>query len=305
MLELQTPAGIGDICWIYQKIAELAGQRAVGLASADWPPPRSLPFLDKLPGVENLGSCDWPKFPAGAISHETNLADLPDGTYRIEANTALERGRRLETIWPKQPTLWHFQPTISEESRAEARALIGTIDAEPRIGIYCSADQNDRLWSLTTWLWLVEQLRLRYPGAGFYMIGASYDIKTFQLFDLLSLEEFNATSAVGQFEIGSTLALIDELDYFVSYPSGLGIMAGVLGTPCLMYLWRDFPEAFHYSYADPEDVESGRHLNIKADEIERSLRLFDARGAEHLTQRIRDRRRDRSPQTDRSEAVHV
>ena len=78
--------------------------------------------------------------------------------------------------------------------------------------------------------------------------------------------------------IGTTIEVLRRLDYFLAYPSGLGILCDVVDTPCLMFYWPNFHDAFLNTYADPANVASGRHLNLLFDTPAKALATYARKG---------------------------
>lgn len=280
MLKLIAPAGIGDISWVYSKLTTL--DRRVGLAYADWPPRRSQPLVRLLPNVEDLGYVSWPNYPKRSISYETDLSTLNDGEYYIQCNIGLEEGRRIETMFPHQQTDYHYRLNIPALSTIEGRTIIDSIDGSHRIGLYASAYYSENYWSLQQWYEFIAKVRDEFPDAAFYIVGTTWDNLTYDLYKRLRLENWNVASCCGAQDLGVTLSLIAELDYFFAYPSGLGIMADVLNVPSMMWYWAMHGDSFLNTYADPVNVASGKHINILSGPVEESFNHFMEKGAQFL-----------------------
>jgi hypothetical protein len=89
-------------------------------------------------------------------------------------------------------------------------------------------------------------------------------------------------NAIG-LNIGATFWLLAQLDYFFAFPSGLGILADVVNTPCMMWYWSNIQNPkFLDCYADPENVASWRHINLPYNTVEQSLLVFDTQGMRHI-----------------------
>lgn len=270
MLTFVCPPGIGDVSWVISKIYHLFGRREVALKLCDYPPPRSSEFIDLLP-VKNLGYVPW-KFPEGAIDMHTDLDSLEDGEYRIECNTALERGIRLADIFPCQPTNYHYPIKTTAKHKKIANEFIKKIEGQTKIGIYASAYRSGSPWHIGHWQEFCKLLNSYLPSVSFYVIGASWDDRSSDLFRELKRDGCNVASQVGEHHIGATLEVMRQLDYFFAYPSGLGILADVIQTPCMMWLYDGmYAKGLINSYKDP----AGKgHINVPTMTPQKSFDVF-------------------------------
>lgn len=280
MLVFTLPPGIGDCSWVISKVFHLFSKRDVGIKVSDGHPHRSSDFIDLLP-VKNLGFTPW-QFPEGAIPVTTDLDSLPDGEYKIECNSALEMGMKLNMIFPQQPTNYHYPMVTSEAMQNTAKVFLSKAKGSPRIGIYASAYTGPCPWSVEQWVLFCSNIKSNYPHAAFYVIGAKYDNRTFDLFEELKKEGYNVVSAIGEHHIGATIEVIKGLDYFFAYPSGLGILANVIHTPCMMWIYKEFPPRLIDSYANPEDILSKHHLNPPNQTVKEAFDYFMENGSQFI-----------------------
>ena len=123
-----------------------------------------------------------------------------------------------------------------------------------------------------------------YPGCALIGLGAKFDDKTLEVFAGLEHQGKNVTSAIGQTEIGATIEIIRGLDFLFAFPSGLGILADVVDTPCQMWYWyREDCLRFPNTYADPKNIENKRHTNLYYASIADSINFFLQNGAKWLS----------------------
>lgn len=280
MLTFTVPSGIGDISWLYSKVCELAKTRQITFRVCDGEPRRSSPFIDILPNIINGGYIQTDYF-SNSLPIDTDLSSLPDGEYKIQANHSVDAGIRLEKVFPHQPTAFHYDLNITDEMKATADAYINSISGLPRIGIYASS-HNGIGWQTDKWVSFVLMLREKYPLAAFYIIGAKWDNRTMDVHSRLKELNVNCVSQVGEHHIGATLHAMKQLDYFFAYPSGLGIMADVIDTPCTMWLYSEFPQGLIDVYADPINIQNKRHINVPTQTVEEAFNYFVNNGAQHI-----------------------
>lgn len=294
-LNFVVPPGIGDISWIYSKVKALARQRSVSFSICDDLPHRSQPFVDLLPYIENRGyENDLPYFKAfgEALPSDTRLGELPAGRYVLTLNPHLESGKKLSEAYPDQPTDYHYgmklpdlSPSIQLVSQLRASCLM--------VGVYCSSFQHREdilFWKVDEWMEFLRGVKSHLPNSRFVVIGASYDDRT--------AEVGAALQAAGedplffwQQSIGYTFNLLQQLDYFFAFPSGLGVLADVLDVPAMMWFWGNLPDWKHVSglvgaYADPAHTESGFHLMAPYATPCESLELWVQRGIKFIGRRV-------------------
>ena len=294
-LTFEVPPGLGDITWCYQKIAPLlkTGQEVTFKICAD-PPLRSTSFVDTLPGIINGGyGRSYVLTRKEILPYDTDLSTLESGTYSISLNPWLESGKHISKAYPAQKTEYHFPTFVTTEQCLRAQAIISVArdDTElPLIGFYCSsyAHRPDLgFWSVDEWVLFLTMISDMYPAGGvrFIALGAKYDDRTLEVYHAMIAKGFQVTSAIGNANVPVTKELISRLDYFFAFPSGLGIMADVVDTPCMMWYWSNLikeNEGFLNSYADPKNIESKRHINLPYLKVLHSVDYFEMHGKQHV-----------------------
>ena len=95
----------------------------------------------------------------------------------------------------------------------------------------------------------------------FIIVGAGYDRScTNYVVKKLAEKEIRHIDAVGC-HIGVTIELLKAVDACVSYPSGIGITADFVGTPCIMGMFLKIKD-MHYQWQDPKDIEERRSIHF-------------------------------------------
>jgi hypothetical protein len=297
VLKFLVPAGIGDISWIYSKVSDLARQREVGFKICDDEPHRSKPFVDLLPNITNLGympRAAYSELVGGSIDPRIDLAELEDGDYVLFLNKFLEAGNRLEKAFPKQRTRFHYRMNLPSDGDSPS---LGHFRRETgdrlKIGLYCSSYEHHpdlKFWDVSEWLSFVALVRGQFRDAVIVVIGAPYDNKTMEVRDALLQQGDPVVSYMNQ-PIGETIRIIRELDFLFSFPSGLGILADVVNTPCHMWFWGNLDgwesmRGLFGSYADPGHVSSGFHLTAPYESPAASFELFEGHGLK-IIQKLR------------------
>lgn len=294
MLVFTVPPGIGDIAWPYSKVIDIAQKRPVGFKIANNEPKRALLFVDLLPYIKNLGYAEhgWPSPYLTTLPINTDLESLPNGNYSLFMNEYLEQGNRIEAIFPKQKTHFHYDLNISTEDKAIAKLILDNMQGYPKIAFYASsyAHRTDvGFWDHLEWVRFIKEVNKLYPNACFVAIGANYDNKTTIIYNFLREDKINVVSAVGLCNIGATFEILKNVNYFFSFPSGLATVSDTFQTPTLMFYWKNVScnaggttDAFLNSYADPENVASGKHLNVFYTSVENALEIFKDKGMKFI-----------------------
>lgn len=288
-LAFNVPPGIGDISWCYGKLRDLIQTKKVGFRICKDQPQRSLYFLDLLPGVVNLGFGHfYAHIKTRLIPFDRDLRTLVRGDYNVSINPHLEAGQRIEKAYPHQTTHFHYPLNIEQRHRDAAAHYLNKANGSHKIGVYCSSYKHRPdlgFWNPTEWFNFLKMVLQLFPNASLLFVGAPYDDKTKHVYDLCVQHHLNAHSAIAETDIGTTIAILQGLDYFFAFPSGLGVICDVIQKPCTMWYWSNIQpqfQRFPSSYADPVNLENGRHLILPYTDPNFAFRLFSDRGAKWL-----------------------
>jgi hypothetical protein len=287
-LTLLVPPGIGDFSAMYQKLCCI-DREIVIRPSAD-APERIGPFLDILPRVKN----------GGYSGHSTNvsvfqtlppgvdLAGLPDGVYILAINSFLENGGKVAD-WLPGPTEYHYNYLLSQDRVESLNSFYDQLSGTPKVGVYCSAYGNSRhwgFWGTEEWREFMSLVRdILPPETEYIFIGAEYDVQIADyLAKWMSVTGFRAHDTLGLFHISATMELIKRLDYFISFPSGLGFLADVVRTPNLMWFPKHL-DPMRGTFCDPEQYERKQSLHRVFASPQVAFEEFKLFGLKHLEER--------------------
>ena len=292
MITFKVPAGIGDIAWLYGKLRNMG--RPFALQASGEQPRRSEPFLSILPGVENKGYGEF-GYHDTFIKKKLGLPAfidprlLEDGAYFLSCNTHGDEGNRIEEFMPALPMSFHYPLNLSQEHHAGAARILDGLK-NPAILVYTSKYNNNGdwiFWGPDGWAKFLDLVALAVGGASFIVIGAEFDgdlgPRTARALEVRGHE---VREVVGKTHIGEVMSLIQQVDYFFSYPSGLGIMGDVLNTPTMMFLPTPRHDKLKDSYADPENIASGRHINHLFSSEKSAFDVWVEKGIQHFGVRV-------------------
>ena len=259
MTTFAVPSGIGDVSWAYSKLICLGPSE---YQVADGWPHRTVPFLELLPGVSkaSYGPFNFADIVQFEHMHKYHPSptweQVPKGfgiTY-IEPNRHLEMGRRLEDWLPDLPTEFHYKINVSEEDRLKARNKLEGCP-RPWTGISAASYRGSEAWK--TWGYADWSPFLKgwhdEVGGTIFLLGGFWD----DLTDTLAADGWK--SLVGRTSVGSAIATLDMLDYYIGFSSGLGVLRTVLKKNAFM-LWPDFQAELSTSWAPPDMLENGEYV---------------------------------------------
>lgn len=259
-LTFYVPPGIGDFSAMYSKLCNI--DRKIIIRASNDSPNRISPFLDILPRIENGGYAGHNAMISvgQTLPPGTNLASLKDGDYFLSINSWLEEGGKVAN-WIPGETTYHYETNTDVNTLAAAEFLVDIGQAGiPIIGVYCSAYGNARHWGFWTyreWREFLELVLTVVPkDTQFIFLGAEYDLQIAEhLHAWMESCDIPSQLTLGSFHIGTTLEIIRRLNYFFSFPSGLGFLADVVDTPHTMWFPKNLVKMMN-SFTDPENYES-------------------------------------------------
>ncbi len=265
-------AGIGDIHWAATKFEgykKVHGIECLTVETfADSRHAYSLEFLEMIECVDVVRrrSRPNPMLLGGApIKNEA----LTGGTI-FEMNTALEQGNNIQDVLPEYGTNFDYEVAIKPEDRIQAKRFKEQQGGVLNL-IYTSGDVTNNAWKGWTperWYRYATMVHQR-AGTPVVLLGAAHDS------DLgLKIAELDAGNGVVRNLVGDTtvsqvLSYIEAADSFVSFPSGLAILATKLKTPVFMFWPRGrWTPAFRTDWVDPAFLESNRYFHADFGTVE-------------------------------------
>lgn len=257
MLHINVPAGIGDISWSYSKLADLGEELTVQISADN--PQRSLDYVKLLPGVVKAQYTpkNFHNIVDNSIPFTTTKQEFLDAARKdfvnFSPNRFLEAGHRLETWIPELPTNLHYN--------INTKPLDGTLhstiieNTQPLFGIFTSSYHSIAHWNgwhLNEWKSFISYMHSKLPSIIFIIIGAPFD-KPF-CDDLSGLiANIPHVNLAGKTNCNEIIQVIKQLKYLIAFPSGLPVLANVVGTPTMMFypqfLWKIFN-----SWCDPKTI---------------------------------------------------
>lgn len=262
MRKIKVCAGIGDNIWLLQKLINSGEQFDFELP--DGKPQRGKQIFDLLPQVANSATyvpgLTYKKLADRNIQNTVPLwENVKLRSFYLSANTHLERGKRIEEFLPDLPTTFRIPWNVQPHAK---------LPTTKYIGIYGSSYSTSRswgFWDANKWFELIKMIHKHDPQYTFILIGAEWDLDLVgDLVELIRANNFaprngnkriSYVNTVGS-SLGSVIEVMHHLDYFFSFPSGLGILAPTVGCPVTMFYPKHLRLMMN-AWASPEDIETG------------------------------------------------
>lgn len=258
MLKIRVPAGIGDISWTYSKICNL--NEKIDWEISDDAPQRSLEYVKALPLTESAKYIHW-NFHNVAdhtlpwnTTKEKFLELARQSTQNVSPNRWLENFKALNKFMPELYTEYHYPISIPLIDVDYVQTLFSTI--KNPIGIFTSSYQTNAVWSgwsQNNWIELLTKLNDYIPDLTFIFIGALWD-KAYSDDIIKCIPNLKTVDLVGKTHITRTLEIIRQLKYFISFPSGLPILANILYTPVMMFYPAHLGNMIQ-TWPDPDSIK--------------------------------------------------
>ncbi len=271
-LRVAVPAGIGDFSWIWSKLSTIKD------AMWEFFPPDAFPYrtkqyVDLLPNCKgSLGQHTYPDilFWGGHHSSKTwkelvNSYEEDDIIY-LEANKHLEAGKPLADFLPDLGTNYHYGFNLVDEPRLAYR-----YDNRPVLGFHMASIRGIRAWNAwmpETWAEFLVMFRKANPDWTFVALGGQWDIDTLQELKGRLPEDFPLIDLVGKTTISEAIRILDEVDYYIGFSSGLNVIRNVLDKPCTA-LWPKHQVGLMYSHVDPRAINDRSYTGYVYDTPER------------------------------------
>jgi hypothetical protein len=251
--DIKTNAGIGDFLWLAMKLS--GAKERFNIRMHNGIPQRGRQVVDLLP--QYFASCEYvPGLPYSVVGPRNIQRTkkywrmIVEQDFFLSANEWLEAGNRIETFLPDLPTSYSLPFQTAEWEEVVKTDFPGG----PYIGIYASAYSTARnwgFWSEGPWADLCGMMLEYIPDAAFVLIGAAWDAPLSEnLAILLTHDHIPFISTIGK-PLGYVIEMMKRLAYGFYFPSGLGILSGLLSRPSVMFYPQSLPR-LATTWAHPE-----------------------------------------------------
>jgi ADP-heptose:LPS heptosyltransferase len=191
---------------------------------------------------------------------------LTDVVPLDETVSWVEQNRRAVTAALGPLERAALPPLLTEADRDFVRRLFGSLRLQkrrPLVGIHPSGGRAVKQWDIRSWSMVASRLQQEL-GATVLLTGSSADQPlAAALARGLSAKPIDLTGRLG---LRETLAVIAELDLFLSPDTGPMHMACAVGTPCVSVFGPSDPVRY-FSGGDPKPggAPGSRHVVVRAE----------------------------------------
>lgn len=264
-MRIGVPSGIGDISWVVSKLINSPQWNEIEFMIADGWPYRASPYLKDMLGKKTeYGEFQYDTIVSfECINRYRTWQDVVKkgaGIFYLQPNHHLEKGRPLRDWLPDLDTDYHYPLTLPD---VEGKRYCDELSKKggPWIGVSAASYRGHKAWKtwdIETWRKLLDEL----VASGFRIcfMGGSWDDLTRGLAGEMSINhKSKVIDIVGQTTFPEACAVHNLLPFFIGFSSGIGIIRTVMSLPTMM-LWPEHQVALSESWADPEDIRSGRYV---------------------------------------------
>jgi len=273
--KLAVPAGIGDYSWMHSKLCTIPDAE-FEIFVPDCYPQRTKPYIDLLPNCTGkVGRHDyndllnWGRV-RGGKTWEQILKNNNDGNdfIYLQCNEHLGAGIPLADWLPDLKTDFHYKLDVDFENKYPWPK---EYKDSKKIGITMASMRGIRAWNAwlpETWAEFVRKVNRDHPDVVFVLLGGQWDIDTaVELMGILD-GKVKCIDLVGMTNIKEAIKIIDEVDYFIGYSSGLTVLRTVVNKPCTT-LWPRHQMMLINSWAPPEMINSRDYMGFVYDSADR------------------------------------
>jgi hypothetical protein len=277
--KIVVPAGIGDVSWIWSKLATIEDAK-FEIFVPDAYPQRTQAYCNLLMNCKGLlgkhiyrDILTW-----GANKNrptwEGTVANHDEGDFiYLQCNEWLGEGRKLNDWLPDLKTDFHykFNFDVNDGTIMGQPIQPGNCFEGPTMAISMASMRGIRAWNAwlpETWAEFIKYVSKEYPDITFIFLGGDWDIDTV-LETLGNLpNNIKYLDLVGMTSIADAIKILQRADYFIGFSSGLSVIRNVLNKPgCTM--WPKHQAELMYSWPDPATVDSRDYLGFIWDNPER------------------------------------
>lgn len=282
-LWVQVAQGLGDIFWVYQKLAphfdlinfqiSVCDKSNVSTRSNDWL--KILPKVGKV-RLKTVGGSEYEKLISGKFYVKDVLKQWAANNRYVKycCNKFLEEGTRLDEI-DEYPVEWNV-PLQTQEVK---------IPFDEYVTLYVSGSTKSEMtqkqhhvWSVQQWVdfhfMINDRCKINYPVV---LIGADFDRDTILEVEQKLKERNVPVASYIQHSPSRVCHILKNSKLFVGYQSGLNIVADNLNVPQVMVYFQ-YLEPMQYTWCKRENIKTLFHSGLFTEGPEAIAERLDGLG---------------------------
>jgi ADP-heptose:LPS heptosyltransferase len=261
-ITVDTVQGIGDIFWVYQKLAPYFERINLNILVVDHRPVqhRSERFCQLLPQVDKVRFVQVPGRQYMQVAQARYLmrdviTNHLSGPQPYAVNAPLEVGINLRDI----------DPGYEVESFVDM-GLPREVAREDYLCVFVAGAKSGTVWKPARWSPVIHNLARRLGTSKVRLIGAAWDTEV-QAEIHQHCKALDVRSHVGA-DLVDTIDIIRRSRFFLGYQSGLNVLAENYDVPQLMVYFAKLAPML-YTWCKPSSVRTTFHATTFADDVER------------------------------------
>ncbi len=249
-VSINTVQGIGDIFWVYQKLAPYFDTININILCLQPTTVqlRAESFCKMLPKV---GAVTHTQVSRDAYKSVTEgvfkLSDVMNasGPVNYAVNAPLERGINLR----------HIDPETQIEEFVDL-GLPKYVEPDNYICVFVSGQQHSLCWTPSQWVQTIKKLAIHLKTKRIVLVGAEWDLGVqTEIYCALLFDEYQVTNHTGRLNIADSINVIRKSMFFVGFQSGLNVIAENYDVPQLMLYYKSL-EKMLYTWCKPANVKT-------------------------------------------------
>ena len=260
---INTVQGIGDIFWVYQKLAPYFDVInlvicCIGFSNVQIRAKAFCKMLPKVVGIEyrQVGPMVYHQLACKRCTLASVLTSKGAVDYAV--NAPLEIGIKLRDIDPG--------------SRIEEFVNLGLpaqVQRTDQLCVFVAGSSGNEVWNVEQWLVAIKKLADKMQTKSIVLIGADWD-KVIQAQVLAGLAGYRVTNHVGTLGLADSVNVIRQSKFFIGFQSGLSVIADNYDVPQLMMYFKKL-EPMMYSWCKPANIKTKFHAATFADNFDTVL----------------------------------
>jgi hypothetical protein len=272
---LIVPSGIGEFQWAWTKYLNTGEDFCI--LGLDGSPRRLHQFCEMHLRVKAFGYTsvfDYTRIRQWQDFHKLTTWEAVSKKFglgqpcALACNPHLEGGFPLSEWLPDLQTTYAYPLKPTETQLVKAGKYLQNCEfTDVLIGISCASYRGAdawKTWHVAEWLEYLTLVQTEVPNARFVLIGGAWDDLTASVYDedshLRWLTEARGFPPVGRTDFGAAVGILQGLDAYIGFSSGLGhVAAHCCGTPVRMF-WPDHELSLSRTWCDPTLLETGAYV---------------------------------------------
>jgi hypothetical protein len=240
-LKVIVPQGIGDIFWVYRKLAPHCDEIEINIAYFKNSPDqdiqqRSKNFVSLFPKVTKVIMLPVEQKQYTELAHhQYNLPNLlknyNNTPFNYGVNGFLDTGIHLEDI-DDLSVEWEFElptePYFIKKQDFILMYVSGSVEKRSQ------AKSLNQLYSIDEWVKIANIYKKKFPNHKLFLIGAKFDANIMKQI----ASKTTCCEIIIEPEFKKLVWLLKETSFFVGYQSGLNIIADHFNTPQVMFYFE-------------------------------------------------------------------